>query len=621
MNRFVLAFILLIFAQLLPAQDVTYVVFNRDCMNQMVYRYAYPNMKGDDPVYAYSIRPNVLENYVFLTEGAGHYSPTRPDDAISCKNLNLSDGFIGAVNRGDKQMLIVFQRQEGGYWLMPVASATLVARSGAKYWVRSKNCSFTFDTLRMENDMNLAVAGSPTAVYFKGAQVRNCLMEYSFHCESVKGEKLRSDIELIPSIGFTTDRSGGSSAKALENEMQLSRINASDIDDYIGQGCPEEAKISVSKTQKPAEYGYDKETYGYSEVDKETASIRSNKPAEYNYDGQKVAINCPEKLGDGYHVVQKGDNLRGIARTYGVDVASLVKWNKLKDPNKIEICQVIWYKKPPANAEKLTKPAEKPVEHNTADYKVVDQRKISKISSAKGGDVRPQVYSNEDENYDTWRQKPQVTTKTPEKPQAYEYYDEDATSDERPLVHTIKKGEYLYKLAQTYKCPEECIRQANDMPAEGDVEFRIGQKVIIPKCDCLKKVASKSTPYEEPVNTASKKKKIQSSLLNPEQYNTEDPDPQTEGKKDLIKKGVEDEWPIEDKYDTKTTTVKKTGSKKAPETKVPQFREHLARQGDTIRSIATKYKVDPAELAQVNGMGLNEAIVPGKWILVPIEEE
>ncbi|MEZ4894670.1 MAG: hypothetical protein R2778_16865 [Saprospiraceae bacterium] len=67
MNRLFLAFALLLISQVLPAQDVTYVVFNRDCMSQLVYRYAYPNVKGDAPVYAYAVKPNVLENYVFIS--------------------------------------------------------------------------------------------------------------------------------------------------------------------------------------------------------------------------------------------------------------------------------------------------------------------------------------------------------------------------------------------------------------------------------------------------------------------------------------------------------------------------------------------------------------------------
>ncbi len=631
MNRIIFAFAITLMAQLLPAQDVTYVIFNRDCMSQLVYRYAYPNVKGDDPVFAYSVRPNVLENYIFLSEGAGHYAPTMPDGAVSCRSLDLSDGFISAINRGDRQMLIVFQRQEGGYWLMPIGSATLIARSGPKYWIRSKNCSFTFDTLRMENDINLSVAGSPTAVYFKGAVMRNCLMEYSFHCESIKSGQIRSDIELIPSIGFSSDRSGLSSAKALENEMQLSRVNGQNVDDFIEIGCPEEAKIAIAKTQKPTQYGYDKETYGYSEADKETESIKSSKPVAYNYDGDNISIHCPEKLGDGYHVVQKGDNLRGIARTYGVDVPSLMKWNKIQDANKIEICQTIWYQKPPANADKLTKGAAvKPVQHTTPENKVVDQRKLNKISpltSEKG--VRPQAYDTNDENYDSWRQKP-VPKATVPKPTQYTYYDDVPTNDvssDRPLIHKIKKGEYLYKLSKMYDCPDECIRQANDMPEEGDVELSIGQKVIIPECDCLKstrRVSPKNDPYEAPVNTAQKKKKIQGgTLLDPVSYNYDDQEPQKEGKTEPTRKTLIDEWSIEDEADKVTTGTKKGATKKATTEKnnVPQFKEHLARQGDNLRSIATKYKVDPAELAQVNGLGLNEAVTPGKWILIPIQNE
>ena len=631
MNRIFLAFALSLLAQLMPAQEVTYVIFNRDCMSQLVYRYAYPNVKGDEPVFAYSVRPNVLEQYIFLSEGTGHFSPTMPDGAISCRSLDLDDAFVASVNRDDRQILIVFQRQEGGYWLMPIGAATLIARSGPKYWVRSKNYSFTFDTLRMENDVNLSVAGSPTAVYFKGAQLRNCLMEYAFHCEATKKGQVRSDIELIPSIGFSSDRTGSSSATAMENEMQLSRVNSQNIDDFIANACPEEAKIAISKYQKPSQYGYDKETYGYSEADKETESIKTSKPAQYNYDGEPVAIHCAEKLGDGYHVVQKGENLRAIARTYGVDVASLIKWNKIEDANKIEICQTIWYQKPPANADKIIKGnTEKPVQHSNTENKVVDQRKINKMNpstSEKG--VRPKEYTTQDEDYDSWRQKPVTKAKAP-KPQQYEYYNDDPSIDDksdRPLIHKVKKGEYLNKLAKQYDCPDECIREANGMPEEGDVDLAIGQRVIIPECDCLKpkkRSSSKNVPYEEPVTTAQKKKKMQGgTLLDPVAYNYDEDQTPQEGKTEPSRKKLADEWPIEDEPGKATSAAKKSAAKKGvtEKTKVPQFKEHLARQGDTLRSIATKYKVDPAELAQVNGLGLNEAVTPGKWILIPIEEE
>lgn len=608
MNRIALAFVMLLSAGILPAQDVTYVIFNRDCMNQLVYRYAYPNVKGEDPVFAYSVKPNALENYVFTGDGAGHYSPSLPNGAVTCKSLSLSDGFAASVNNQSRQMVIVFQRQEGGYLLMPVSAATLIARSGSKYWVRSKNCSFTFDTLHLENDVNLAVSGSPTAVYYKGAQLNNCLTAYSFHCEASKGSPFRSDVELIPSIGFTSDRSGATSAKALENEMQIMRVNGKNIDDFISNSCPENTKIAVPKLQKPSEYGYDDAAYGYSEPDKEQASITSSKPAQYDYQGQTVNISCPEKLGEGYHVVQKGDNLRAIARTYGVDVQSLVKWNHIKDPNKIEICQTIWYQKPPVKSTSKGV-ALKPVQHNAPQNMVVDQRKLLKMSGEKNV-AKPQVYSTEDTNYDSWRQPSQTSPKSPAQ---YEYYDDAQTNSTRPLIHTIKQGEYLYKLAKMYDCPETCIRQANNFPAEGDVNFSIGQRVIIPACDCLKNSSVKGTaPYDNPTgNTVLKQYKMDGNVLS-----------NTPAEVDATPSKPAQEWSVAGDETSKTGSaqVKSDNKKTSDQPKVQQFREHLVRQGDTIRSVATRYKVDPSELALVNGLGLNEDLMPGKWILVPIND-
>lgn len=57
--------------------------------------------------------------------------------------------------------------------------------------------------------------------------------------------------------------------------MQLSRVNGQNVDDFIEIGCPEEAKIAIAKTQKPTQYGYDKETYGYSEADKKPSPSKA----------------------------------------------------------------------------------------------------------------------------------------------------------------------------------------------------------------------------------------------------------------------------------------------------------------------------------------------------------
>ncbi len=69
-------------------------------------------------------------------------------------------------------------------------------------------------------------------------------------------------------------------------------------------------------------------------------------------------------MGQGYHLMQPHETLNAVARTYGVDVKSLVRWNKIKDPDKVQICQKIWLKAPPQVTPKGVAP--KPVQHSTA---------------------------------------------------------------------------------------------------------------------------------------------------------------------------------------------------------------------------------------------------------------
>jgi LysM repeat protein len=606
--------------QILPAQDVTYVLFNRECMHQLEYRYSYSNLKGDNAVWAYSVRPGVLEHYIFMTEGEGHYSPELPDGTVSCKNLNLDDAFVAGINRDAFQMLIVFQRQSGGYWLMPVASATFVARKGSRYWVRSQQSSFQFDTLRLVNEQNLAIAGSPTAAYFSGQKLNNCLTEYSFHCEPPKAGQVRSDLQFIPSVGIVNDRTGSSASQAMENELQLVKINGKLLEDYITEACPEGSRqIAISKSQKPATYNQDKY-----ESDKELASIQQNKqdgqtPARYSTDADGFA--CAEAWEPGTHIVQKGENLRAIARTYKVTEQELIKWNKIQNPDRIEICQKIWLK---ADQNKPKVEARQEPASNT------------KLSMAENGKtVKAQGIT----------QKAQDAQRlNPDRPVAYSEEDLDNQDDvfaksrknAPPRIHTVRRGEYLYKIAKMYVCPEACIRIANTMPLEGDERLTIGQELIIPECTCTvdgKVIKKSAAPPVEAAKPVVKKqapivekqgpgtpKKPRVSILDesdsPVQYSNDsqltEPEVPAKSKTPLYE---DDATPVSDKKPI-SGTVKK---KETP--KVPLFKEHLVKQGETLNSIAAKYRVDAFELSQVNGLDPKEKLIPGKLILVPMEEQ
>ncbi len=634
MKQIILALVAIFTFQILPAQDVTYVLFNRDCMNQLEYRYSYPNLKGDNAVWAYSIKPNMQEHYIFMTEGAGHYSPELPEGTITCRNLDLDDAFVASINRGAQQMLVVFQRQSGGYWLMPVESATLVARKGSKYWARAPQSSFQFDTIRLVNEQNLAVAGSPTAAYFSGAKLNNCLMEYSFHCEPVKTGQIRSDIQFIPSIGVMNDRTGSSASQAMENELQLVRVNGKSVDDFIAEACPEgSGKIAMSKFQKPAIYGDDN-----FEADKEMTSIMQKEqddtaPATYSTDAK--GIRCAEDWEPGTHIVQKGENLRAIARTYKVNEQELIKWNKIQNPDRIEICQKIWLKQPVAQRGASTNKGLKS-DAQTDNSKTV--KKQGDTQTQKGTPtVKPQT-SLTKKSYDPNR--PIVYSEGPADNTDYEYFEPEKTSKGAgPRIHTVHRGEYLYKIAKMYACPEECIRIANAMPLEGDEPLYIGQEIIIPECTCsvdgkvIKRPANaaqdKAPIVKKQAATAEKQpynavKKPRASILDdsesPAQYGNDDQGPAPERS---TKTNQYEETSLYDDETSRTSDKKPAGvnKKKNEPAKVPLFKEHHVKQGENLKSIAAKYRVDASELSQVNGLDPKEALTPGKIILIPIEDE
>lgn len=644
MKQIIIALAAIFSFQILPAQDVTYVLFNRDCMSQLEYRYSYPNLKGDNAVWAYSVKPNIQENFVFMTEGAGLYSPELPTGAVTCRNLNLDDAFVSSINREEQQMLIVFQRQSGGYWLMPVKSATMVARNGTKYWVRAPQSSFQFDTLRLVNEQNLAVVGSRTAAYFSGAKLNNCLMEYSFHCEPSKAGQSRSDFQFIPSIGIINDRTGNNASQAMENELQLVRVNGKALDDHITEACPEgSGKIAISKYQKPAAYGDEK-----FEADKELSSIMQNEQDEKSPTAYSISgIQCASDWEPGTHIVQKKENLRAIARTYKVSEQNLVKWNKIENPNRIEVCQKLWLKQPPANAAKRTSTstANKGVKAQVYDAQPEDSKTvIPQVSTqqARKGSVKVQPQKNPvPKTLDPNR--PIVYSDGPADNDDYTYFEPaNNKNDGRPKIHTVHRGEYLYKIANMYGCPEECIRIANAMPLEGDEPLTIGQQLIIPECTCtvdgkiVKRplsAAPTKTPAVVKQNNAAEKqpyntptKKPRASILDetesPVEYSNDD---QKQEPVRVTKDNRYEETSLYDDETTRTSGEKKPSDanrKKGEETpKVPLFKEHHVKQGETLNSIAAKFRVDASELSQINGLAPKEALTPGKLILVPIEEE
>ncbi len=49
---------------------------------------------------------------------------------------------------------------------------------------------------------------------------------------------------------------------------------------------------------------------------------------------------------------------------------------------------------------------------------------------------------------------------------------------------------------------------------------------------------------------------------------------------------------------------------------MPPTQEYIVRQGETMNSIAVKFKMNLAELAALNSLGQDEKLIPGKRLVV-----
>jgi LysM repeat protein len=588
MKRFFAVFLAISSTAALSAQTPFYILFNKSCMDQLEYKYTYYG----NTMQAYSIRPTGAEQFLLNAANEGITSPTLPKGIVNCKDLKLTTDFVDMVNGHARNIYMVFQRAQGDYLMMPVIGATYISRNGAFYLVRGANYAFALDTTRLVNETNLATTSSPSYVYFSGVKFRSCKTEYAFRREPTKANMERSDFEIIPGIGVTSERTGVNASEAESNQLRLIKINGLTLDDYIDMNCTDkkaQAGTTIAPWTPPVDYG-NTNAVGptpYKEPNKEDASIQqpAARPA---YNPNTGLLNCPEPPGPGYHIVQPGENLKAIARTYQVKEADVIAWNKIKNPNRIEICQKIWLKRPPTSGKvaaqtvvpQIKTPA--PVRNINPDRKVADQSALwSNRQEAKGATAPAQYSAPTPKNFAPAKPSTKIT---PPAPVA------KATQPAQPVqnrVHRVKSGDYLYKIAKTYGCAEECIRRANNMKLEGDVPLWPGQELIIPDCTCTMSSSKAATVAP------------QNNLLAPQTYSTYN-NPQPE--------------PI------------RTQAAEAPAGKQPAasddsgrtyFTEYVVQQGETLNSIAYKFKVNGSELAQINGLSPTETLIPGKRILIP----
>jgi LysM repeat protein len=553
------------------AQTPLYILFNKSCIDQLEYKYTYYG----NSMFAYSVHPNAAEQYLLNSAKEGITAPTLPKGTLNCQDLKLSADFVDLVNGHTRNIYMVFQRSQGDYALMPIQSATMISHNGAFYLVRGANYAFALDTTRLVNGVNIGTSSSASTVYFTGVKFRGCKTEYALHREPVRANAERGDFEFIPGIGITSEKVGVNATESETNQIRLTRVNGMVLDDYLDANCGErKPAASTSVWTPPVDYGNTNQAgpTPYKEPTKEDASIRTSQhqiAAAPTVDPATGLTRCPELPGEGYHIVQPGENLRAIARTYRIKEEDIIAWNKIKDANKIEICQKIWLRRPPV--------APKTTTNGKMDVTV---KAPQSPATAKGN----KTVADQSTLWNNNQASKGLTTQKTVQPQSVA-----APAATGSRTHKVKQGDYLYKIAKMYNCSEDCIRRANNMKAEGDVPLWPGQVLIIPECTCTTTPApAAQQPYYPPAGQQ-------------QPYTAPQPAPA---------------------YNPATAPAPDNAPK--PTTPAAEqktyFTEHIVQSGETLNSVAYKYRVNAAELAQINGTSPTAPLKPGDRLLIPHKE-
>ncbi len=565
------ALLALCLANTLPAQPL-YIMYDATCMKQLEYRYLYTGATS----MSYSLQPSASEHFQLQAGSQGINSPTLPANTVKCREYNFNEQFLNSVNDLSRQVYIVHQQTQG-YVLMPVISAAQIIRSGTYYLVRARNYSFAVDTSNLVYESNIATGSSDWYIYFNGLKIRGCYYEYSFKREPTRANQERSEFDFIPGIGLSTERSGMTAADAENNQYRLVKINNLALEDYITAQCQGKA---VPPSTAPLSQYTPKVDYGVvREGDKETASMA--KPQTSTPAGLPPLADCPEPPGEGYHIMQPRQTINAVARAYNIPVKSLIGWNKIKDPDRVSVCQKIWLRKPPVNAPSA------PASNKQTLTASVDVTSIRQEPYWQQQVQQPQA---------SQPQQPQQVTKTPEQPTAYTIMQPQPQPTYTPagqtLVHTVQKSETLYGIGQRYGVTEADMRRFNKLPATGQVNIQPGMQLFV--ADCCPGQPATTQPTQAQPQPATQTNTNPTPGTLPDMFST------TGNTQPVV-----------------PTTYSQPGTTTPTKTTPTYFQEYIVREGDTINSVAIRFKVSPQELALVNNKDQNETLIAGQRLLVP----
>lgn len=404
------------------ASGTLYVYFDAACMDRM----EYVDASGGKFI-AYQINTSTTEKIglVVGTENPNAEAQL-PPQTLHCGNTIFDQRFVQAINQRLSEAYVVRPSGDGRFHITKVAYATHFGNSSDLMVYQSPKAQFSFQTNSGIIGENISLNKAVNAVLFEGRIENACTGEYIFSVTSASGAATFSSLVIAPEIGLVEERSGPNVEEAMRNVLRLNKVNDRPVAEYLRIVCRGERPVPVTSA-------------GSAVVQLTPRSVETPVPAEnavpLSYDqvppqpvpgSQPAPVSpCSEVSGNGFHVVQKGDNLYRISQAYGVSVAQIREWNGVSAANTIYPCQKL------------------------------------RVSGAAAQQAVPQGYSAE-----------QLTPKTVKVLPAWQ-----ASSG----THTVQPGETIAAIAMKYGYTEYRFRHFNGL--SDNEPARVGQVLKTSDCD------------------------------------------------------------------------------------------------------------------------------------------
>jgi LysM repeat protein len=617
--------------QQLSAQTTTYLQIDPSCMDRLEY-HINGQTTGVEYI-AYRVRLNNNE-YVTLELGAeaSNSSLSAPENLRTCRNLNFNKEFVERLNTGENSVYIV-RKSDFGYNISPIYMASYTRFEGSYVEYSSFNYDFKNELENTISGINLSSEEAPSHLYYSGNDYMQCVKSYDFRLNSKEVCRPPVDITLIPQIGVIREHTGLSYQNNTESTLNLVRINDVSLDTYINSICEKTAQPAMSITyaeglennhssegvttystesnaevmsapmviidgQVTDENGNQSDIENVKTVSskskttkvkssaiattKTTAKFKTDVKAMKEEAGMVVTavdtkdvlteksgeiIKCKDTTTKGAHIVQQGETLYGIARKSGITVEQIRSWNSLNDKAVLKPCMRL-ATVAPVNLLKV-----KPVIKDDKTDVAIKKTKIAVIEAPKPK-VTPARIA-----VDKVRKKGEIETEeeivTISKPATETTVSTAAWKTNNTGVHKVKQGETLSGIAKLYGYTTERFMSVNNLKA-GDI-LKVGQLLIINDCVCPS--SEKGTTKNEVSKFSVVPQSI--AITTTEKFTS---------------KG-EDEEPVI----LATTSVKKL---------------HIVEEGETIASVAKKYKMSNEQLCKLNQLDKNEILVTYQKLIV-----